>query len=243
MIKTPNITGVEQCYYKINRFWKVKTKSTSSYNPCRVTYLERGLAWAGWASCWAPAHPYTLVLRGARFWAAGAAVWPAGIVLPRDVTFSLGKQFLSLLTPAIALLDVKFSPSNQCCETEIPWQNPSLLWEEGTAEVRGTIAGTEEGTQSLTVSVPPQRGLWLQALAMNPHLTRFAEDCVKWPSMQVQSSPKCSPQDSFQAVPELDVTEVCRDWCLCHWGFPNVPCKVHQLSQEQRAHNSLLSGI
>lgn len=77
-------------------------------------------------------------------------------MLPRDVTFSLGKQFLSLLNPAIALLDVKFSPSNQCSEAEIPWQNPSLLWEEGTAKGTGTVAGTEEGTKFNSVRPLPR---------------------------------------------------------------------------------------
>lgn len=99
---------------------------------------------------------------------------------------SLGKQFLSLLTPAIALLeDVKFSPSNHCSETEIPWQNPLLLWEEGTAEGTGTIARTEEGTKFNSVR-PPLRGdcgsrplLWthtwpgLQETVSNDHLCKY----------------------------------------------------------------------
>lgn len=134
----PGYNGSRIMLLQNKQVLKSKKKSTSSYTPCRVTFLEQGLAQAGRASCWASAHPYTLVLRRAWFWPAGATVWPAGTALPRHVTFRLGKQFLSMPTPAVALLeDLKFSPSNQCSERETPWQNPSLLWEEGTGEQTG----------------------------------------------------------------------------------------------------------
>lgn len=194
-----------------------------------VTYLQQALAWAGWASGWAPAHPYTLVPKGACFWPAGSAVWPASIELPRDLTFSLGMQFLSMPTPVALPEDLDFRPSSQCLRWRLHGRTYHCSERKALASKlgMGTNACSCQGSGTKYDSVRSRKGACGPYYEPTPDLS--AGDCqmtifARTSGIQVVcfglDSLKCSPQDSPKGV-----------WAGCAWGLQgsvSVSLRLHE---------------